>query len=152
MNNLGITELPLGVSFKSMGKRKHEGFRVILPNFPERMFVSRNMSLIEKLKRAMEYLDIIIQNDEQRLKKFEEDRYIEKKYYSSKGQKKYSPDVLNVMNNVGITDLPIFIRYNKQYKRFFWDDKKSYKSFHANTLEDSLKLALKYSEWKRTSA
>jgi len=145
LEDLKIEKLPMGIQYSNDTKKKYEGFVVSI--IPKKSFTAKSRTLKEKLQQALKYYELIKNNDKNGIKKFNENLKKKALYLISSYKRKtlLVERAKKAMSNIGISELPMYVRYEKRSERFYvkFPDQ-GCKYFKKHDPEESLKQAINY--------
>jgi hypothetical protein len=147
-----MEELPFGVSYTHDHNSGYEGFVVCSEKYNKKIFSAKGRTLAEKFQQAMTYYELIQKDDKKQLDTFNANISKEINMLISTSKRSNDPDVLKAMESLGITEIPLYIRYEKRNRRFYvkikGDDKCHY--FKKYDPTESLRLSIEYiKEWQQ---
>lgn len=151
MEQLNLEKIPKGIQYSNDTVSNYEGFRVVYKN-RIRSFCSKSRTLLEKFKLSLKYLDLLKENNPEKLNNFDKMIKKEASKLMSKSSRKLNENVINAMLECGIEEIPMYIRYEKRSNRFYVKlPNKSCKYFTKHEPSKSLKEAISYIDEQRVS-
>ena len=145
MKQLNISNIPMGIHYSNNTVTLYEGFTVHL-NDIHMSFLSKGRTLVKKLQQALECYKILQEKDFEKLKKFKDDIHDKTNtLISHSRQKNINKEAREAMDKIGISTLPMYVRYELRSSRFYVNfPNKGCKYFKKNDPDVSLKEAIEY--------
>ena len=119
MRELSIDELPFGIHFSCDSKTGYEGFS-LHQNGNVRSFVAKGRTLTEKLEQVLTYMKICEENNVEEKANFDNKINEQSLILQKKAKmKKINARAKEAMVNLGVEDLPLYVRYENRGSRFY---------------------------------
>jgi hypothetical protein len=149
MEELKIESLPMGICYTHDNNSGYEGF--VVSGVKKRAFIAKGRTLSEKLIQALTYYKLIKENDIEQLEIFNKNIVKESSILIKNSKKSLDLRVLEAMKNIGISEIPMYIRYEKRNQRFYVKPPNELcHYFKKYDPEESLKQSIEYmNKWQQ---
>jgi hypothetical protein len=151
MEEAGISAMPFGFHYSHNTKTGYEGFVVNFEGKKKRAFTAKGRTLSEKLKQALTFASLVQKNDKEQLELFDKEIIKQTSILIKNAKKPTEPRVLEAMKNIGVSEIPLYTRYEKRHQRFYVKPpNETCRYFKKHDPEESLRQSIEYiSRWQQ---
>jgi group I intron endonuclease len=140
-----LDTLPYGMHYSNDTVSGYEGF-VVVGEKSKKVFTAKSRTLSEKFAQAIEYYELLEKGHIDAIDTFNKKIDDEVLILISKSKRSKDPEVLRAMESLGITEIPLYIRYEKRNHRFYVKIKGDTKCHYFKKYDptESLRLCIEY--------